>query len=140
MHLFDRDILFEPGEPFSFSGHITDNWSINGVPDGGYLMANWAIFRAKEELTAISRNYGVDVVFFDGRGGPPARGGGKTHQFYASLGPTIEDKEVQLTIQGQTISANFGTHDSAQYNLRDCGSGKNQRWRVISIYDSYPVH
>ena len=51
------------------------------------------------------------------RGGPPARGGGKTHQFYASLGPTIEDKEIQLTIQGQTISSNFGTLDSSQYNM-----------------------
>jgi acyl-CoA thioesterase len=39
MHLFDHDILFEPTEPFSFSGHITENWSINGIPNGGYLMA-----------------------------------------------------------------------------------------------------
>ncbi|MGD9079272.1 MAG: thioesterase family protein [Desulfobacterales bacterium] len=39
MHQFDRDILFKAGEPFSFSGQIADNWSINGVPDGGYLMA-----------------------------------------------------------------------------------------------------
>ncbi|OUR98175.1 phosphoenolpyruvate carboxylase [Flavobacteriales bacterium 33_180_T64] len=89
----------------------------DGTKDGGYLMANWAIFKAKERLTEISRHYGVTVIFFDGRGGPPARGGGKTHQFYASLGPTIEDKEVQLTIQGQTISSNFGTLDSSQYNL-----------------------
>ncbi|WP_434037123.1 phosphoenolpyruvate carboxylase [Formosa sp. 4Alg 33] len=89
----------------------------DGTKDGGYLMANWAIFKAKERLTEISRKYDVTVLFFDGRGGPPARGGGKTHQFYASLGPTIEDKEVQLTIQGQTISSNFGTLDSSQYNL-----------------------
>ncbi|WGD35291.1 phosphoenolpyruvate carboxylase [Olleya sp. YS] len=89
----------------------------DGTKDGGYLMANWAIYKAKERLTAISRKYDVTVIFFDGRGGPPARGGGKTHNFYASLGPTIEDKEVQLTIQGQTISSNFGTLDSSQYNL-----------------------
>lgn len=89
----------------------------DGTKDGGYLMANWAIFKAKERLTKISREYGIKVVFFDGRGGPPARGGGKTHQFYASLGPTVEDKEIQLTIQGQTISSNFGTLDSSQYNL-----------------------
>ncbi len=89
----------------------------DGTKDGGYFMANWAIFRAKEALTKISKQYNIDVVFFDGRGGPPARGGGKTHQFYASLGPTIEDKEVQLTIQGQTISSNFGTPDSSKYNL-----------------------
>ena len=89
----------------------------DGTKDGGYLMANWAIYTAKENLTAVSRKYGVTAIFFDGRGGPPARGGGKTHNFYASLGPTIEAKEVQLTIQGQTISSNFGTLDSSQYNL-----------------------
>ncbi len=89
----------------------------DGTKDGGYLMANWGIFKAKEELTKISREFDIEVIFFDGRGGPPARGGGKTHQFYASLGPTIEDKEIQLTIQGQTISSNFGTTNSSQYNL-----------------------
>lgn len=89
----------------------------DGTKDGGYLMANWSIYKAKETLTAMSRQYGVKVIFFDGRGGPPARGGGKTHQFYASLGPTIENQEVQLTIQGQTISSNFGTLDSCQYNM-----------------------
>ena len=89
----------------------------DGTKDGGYLMANWGIFKAKEALTKISRAFDIEVIFFDGRGGPPARGGGKTHQFYASLGPTVEDKEIQLTVQGQTISSNFGTKNSAQYNL-----------------------
>ena len=41
----------------------------------------------------------------------------KTHKFYASLGPSIESKEVQLTVQGQTISSNFGTLDSSKYNI-----------------------
>jgi phosphoenolpyruvate carboxylase len=89
----------------------------DGTKDGGYLMANWGIYKAKELLTEMSRKYGITAIFFDGRGGPPARGGGKTHQFYSSLGPTIEDKEVQLTIQGQTISSNFGTLESSQFNL-----------------------
>ena len=89
----------------------------DGTKDGGYLMANWAIYKAKENLTEVSRKHGIKVIFFDGRGGPPARGGGKTHNFYASLGPTIEGEEVQLTIQGQTISSNFGTLESSQYNL-----------------------
>lgn len=89
----------------------------DGTKDGGYLMANWSIFKAKEAMTEMSRKYGVTVIFFDGRGGPPARGGGKTHQFYASLGSKIEAQEIQLTVQGQTISSNFGTVDSCQYNL-----------------------
>jgi phosphoenolpyruvate carboxylase len=89
----------------------------DGTKDGGYLCANWSIFRAKEELTRISRQYGITALFFDGRGGPPARGGGNTHDFYASLGDTIENEEVQITIQGQTISANYGKIESCRYNL-----------------------
>jgi phosphoenolpyruvate carboxylase len=91
----------------------------DGTKDGGYLMANWSIFKAKETITEISRKYGVKVIFFDGRGGPPARGGGKTHKFYASQGSTIENREIQVTIQGQTISSNFGTLDSCRYNLEN---------------------
>ena len=96
--------------------HIMLGFS-DGTKDGGYLMANWAIYKAKQRLTSISRKFKIDVIFFDGRGGPPARGGGKTHKFYASLGPSIESKEVQLTVQGQTISSNFGTLDSSKYNI-----------------------
>ncbi|MGB4958751.1 MAG: phosphoenolpyruvate carboxylase, partial [Saprospiraceae bacterium] len=89
----------------------------DGTKDGGYLMANWMIYKAKEALSKMSAKYGIDVLFFDGRGGPPARGGGKTHKFYASMGKDISTKEIQLTIQGQTISTNFGIKDSARFNL-----------------------
>lgn len=89
----------------------------DGTKDGGYLMANWSIYKAKEQLTEVARKNGIKVLFFDGRGGPPARGGGKSHQFYASFGDSIEAEQIQLTIQGQTISSNFGTLASSQYNL-----------------------
>ncbi len=91
----------------------------DGTKDGGYLMANWSIYKAKENLTLMAREYGIKVIFFDGRGGPPARGGGKTHKFYASQGQTIENNQIQITIQGQTISSNFGTLDSCRYNLEN---------------------
>ena len=89
----------------------------DGTKDGGYLMANWSIYKAKEALSAIAKQYEIDVVFFDGRGGPPARGGGKTNQFYASMGKNISNREIQLTVQGQTVSSNFGTIISAKYNI-----------------------
>ena len=89
----------------------------DGTKDGGYLTANWSILKAKEDLTRLSRKYGIKVIFFDGRGGPPARGGGNTHQFYSALGSMVESHEIQITVQGQTISSNFGTTDSCQYNL-----------------------
>lgn len=89
----------------------------DGTKDGGYIMANWSIYKAKETLSKVSRENEIEVAFFDGRGGPPARGGGNTHQFYASLGDKISASDIQITIQGQTISSNFGTLDSSQFNL-----------------------
>lgn len=96
--------------------HIMLGFS-DGTKDGGYLKANWEIYRTKERLTALSRQEGYQVVFFDGRGGPPARGGGKTHQFYAAQGNEIANEKIQLTIQGQTITSVFGTHEQATYNF-----------------------
>ncbi len=89
----------------------------DGTKDGGYLMANWAIYKAKEDLTAVSREAGIEVIFFDGRGGPTARGGGNAYLFYAALGKKIESNEIQMTVQGQTISSNYGVKPAAQHNL-----------------------
>ena len=89
----------------------------DGTKDGGYLKANWSIFKAKQVLTQVSTQQDINVVFFDGRGGPPARGGGNTNKFYSSLGNKIANHEIELTIQGQTISSNFGNLNSSQYNL-----------------------
>src|SRR5690606_39408349 len=63
----------------------------DGTKDGGYLMANWSIYKAKEELTRVSREMEVEVIFLDGRGGPPAQGRGKRHKFYASMGSNISN-------------------------------------------------
>lgn len=114
--------LYQDAEYRAHLSHRQDQQTImlgfsDGTKDGGYIAANWAILRAKENLSAVAASHGVTLVFFDGRGGPPARGGGETHQFYASLSPKIQNHATQLTIQGQTISANFGRAETAQYNL-----------------------
>ena len=99
----------------------------DGTKDGGYFMANWSIYKCKEVLSALCASYGLSVAFFDGRGGPPARGGGNTHQFYAAMSSQIKADDIQLTVQGQTISSNFGTLDSSQYNLEQLLSSGIER-------------
>lgn len=89
----------------------------DGTKDGGYFAANWNIFKAKEQLTKLSNREGLKVIFFDGRGGPPARGGGNSQRFYTSLGAEIDNSNIQLTIQGQTISSLYGTTESAMHNM-----------------------
>ncbi len=89
----------------------------DGTKDGGYLRANWSIYRAKEELSRVSRVHGVTAVFFDGRGGPPGRGGGNNASYYASQGQDIENQGIQVTIQGQTVSSTYGTRAAAAFNI-----------------------
>ena len=82
----------------------------DSTKDGGYLMANWSIYKAKVELTALARKYGIDLAFFDGRGAD------RRHVvvvkrigFYASMGDEIANEHIQLTIQGQTVSSQYGS-------------------------------
>ncbi|OPC03592.1 phosphoenolpyruvate carboxylase [Elizabethkingia ursingii] len=89
----------------------------DGTKDAGYIKANWDIYTTKEVLSRVSGENDIKVIFFDGRGGPPARGGGKTHQFYAAQGKSIANHQIELTIQGQTITSVFGTKDQATFNF-----------------------
>jgi phosphoenolpyruvate carboxylase len=89
----------------------------DGTKDGGYLMANWSIYLAKQKLSLLSNKYHVNIIFFDGRGGSPSRGGGNASDFYHCMGLHVQTHAIQLTIQGQTISSNFGTIDSSIYNI-----------------------
>ncbi|WP_339715511.1 phosphoenolpyruvate carboxylase [uncultured Kriegella sp.] len=88
----------------------------DGTKDGGYLKANWSILKTKETLSKVSDKNGIKAIFFDGRGGPPARGGGKTHRFYAAQTKNIANNEIQLTIQGQTITSTYGTKEQFIHN------------------------
>lgn len=89
----------------------------DGTKDGGYLQANWSIFKTKENLSAVCDRHQIKAIFFDGRGGPPARGGGKTHRFFASQSRKIANHAIQLTVQGQTITSRYG---SSEHFIHNC--------------------
>lgn len=89
----------------------------DGTKDGGYFACNWMIYKAKENLSLLTRKENFRVIFFDGRGGPPSRGGGNTRRFYTSLSKNVKNQQVQITIQGQTISSNFADEEKASYNM-----------------------
>lgn len=60
-HLFDQDLKLTKVAPFRFQGCVTDNWSINGIPNGGYLMALLAHAMlqesAKKDTLIVTANY-----------------------------------------------------------------------------------
>ncbi|UII76634.1 phosphoenolpyruvate carboxylase [Flagellimonas sp. HMM57] len=109
----------------------------DGTKDGGYLKANWSILKTKEILSKVCKKNNIKAIFFDGRGGPPARGGGKTHRFYAAQTKDVANHEIQLTIQGQTITSTYGTkvqfiHNSEQLLTAGLSNNLYGKEHVIS--------
>ncbi|MEM1283091.1 MAG: phosphoenolpyruvate carboxylase, partial [Chlamydiota bacterium] len=89
----------------------------DGTKDGGYLTCNWEIQKAKERLLNLAGKNKLEIIFFDGRGGPAARGGGNTGKYYQSVSERLPINNIQQTVQGQTISSHYGTVASAKHNL-----------------------
>ena len=73
----------------------------DGTKDGGYFMANWSIYKAKEDLTALSNSHGISVAFFDGRGGPPARGVGIHTNFTLQWAKKFKRMKFNLPFRGK---------------------------------------
>ena len=89
----------------------------DSAKDGGYLTANWEIYRAQEELAALADERGVELTIFHGRGGSAGRGGGPTYAAVLAQPPGAVAGRLQLTEQGETISFKYGLPGLAERNL-----------------------
>jgi phosphoenolpyruvate carboxylase len=85
--------------------------------DGGYLTANWEIFRAQEDLARVAAARGSELTVFHGRGGSAGRGGGPTHAAILAQPPQAVDGRLKLTEQGETISFKYGLPGLAYRNI-----------------------
>jgi phosphoenolpyruvate carboxylase len=91
--------------------------------DGGYLAAQWAIYRAQEALAETAREHGVELTIFHGRGGSTGRGGGPTHAAIVSQPPGHPPGRLKLTEQGETVSFKYGLEGLARVNLEAALAG-----------------
>ena len=85
--------------------------------DGGYLTAQWEIYRAQEALAALAAGRGLELTIFHGRGGSAGRGGGPTHAAILAQPPGHPPGRLKLTEQGETISFEYGLPGLAYRNL-----------------------
>ncbi|MBA2461987.1 MAG: phosphoenolpyruvate carboxylase [Actinobacteria bacterium] len=85
--------------------------------DGGYLAAQWAVWRAQEELAAVAARRGVELTIFHGRGGSTGRGGGPTYAAILAQPPGHPPGRLKLTEQGETIFFKYGLPGLAYRNL-----------------------
>ncbi|HEX5382981.1 MAG TPA: phosphoenolpyruvate carboxylase [Acinetobacter sp.] len=89
----------------------------DSAKDAGFMSANWAQYRAQEELTAIAKQHAVQLTLFHGRGGSISRGGAPTQQALFSQPPGSISGAIRVTEQGEMIRFKFGLEGIALQNL-----------------------
>ncbi|MCW2584239.1 MAG: Phosphoenolpyruvate carboxylase, partial [Klenkia sp.] len=85
--------------------------------DGGYLAANWALYRAELALVEVAREAGVRLRLFHGRGGTVGRGGGPSYEAVRAQPPGSVAGQLRITEQGEVISAKYAEPHLARRNL-----------------------
>ncbi len=76
--------------------------------DGGYLAANWELYRGQDAIARACRENGVILTLFHGRGGTIARGGGPANRAIRAQPPGTVNGRFRLTEQGEVIAARYG--------------------------------
>jgi phosphoenolpyruvate carboxylase len=85
--------------------------------DGGYLTAQWEIYRAQRALADLAEHRGIELTIFHGRGGSAGRGGGPTHAAILAQPAGHPPGRLKVTEQGETVSFKYGLPGLAYRNL-----------------------
>lgn len=85
--------------------------------DGGYLAANWALYRAELDLVESARKTGIRLRLFHGRGGTVGRGGGPSYDAILAQPPGAVKGSLRITEQGEVIAAKYAEPRIAHRNL-----------------------
>ncbi len=85
--------------------------------DGGYLAANWALYRAELDLVESARKTGIRLRLFHGRGGTVGRGGGPSYDAILAQPPGAVKGSLRITEQGEVIAAKYAEPRTAHRNL-----------------------
>lgn len=85
--------------------------------DGGYLTANWELFRAQRAIVRLARQFDVRIRFFHGKGGPIDRGGGMSYRTILAQPYSVGSGDMRITEQGEVISNKYSNPAIAMRNL-----------------------
>jgi phosphoenolpyruvate carboxylase len=91
--------------------------------DAGFFAANWALYEAQESVARVTRDHGVRVTLFHGRGGSIARGGGPAAKAVLAQPVGLRDGGIRITEQGEVLSTRYHDVDIAHRVLEQMAYG-----------------
>jgi len=84
---------------------------------GGIAASRWALQVAQTQMLEAARDTGIKVTVIHGRGGTPARGGGRTEHIVESVPSGAMCGVLRLTEQGEVVNQNYGLRPIAMRTL-----------------------
>jgi phosphoenolpyruvate carboxylase len=91
--------------------------------DGSYLTSTWELYKTSRALGATTRQEGLRLQLFHGRGGAVGRGGGSSFEaILAQPGGTVNGR-MRLTEQGEVVANKYADPELARQSLETLTAG-----------------
>jgi phosphoenolpyruvate carboxylase len=100
----------------------------DSTKDGGYLAANWNLYKAQRALAEVGHELNIRILFFHGRGGALGRGGGPAARSILSLPVRVAREGLRITEQGEVLSERYDDPSIAYRHLEQL------LWAQLSVH------
>ena len=120
-HMFEMPIYRHHLELLDHKQEVMLGYS-DGSKDGGTLTANWKLYQAQIEISALASIYGIHIKFFHGRGGSLGRGGGPLNRSIVSQPSQTVTSGIKITEQGEVLASRYLLTDIATRSLEQAAS------------------